>query len=338
MKAIYIAEPGQIYLQEVPRPGRNPGEALIKVRSLGICGSDVSAYKGANPTMTYPRILGHEIAGEILEIDANENGIKVGDRVVLEPYFSCGHCYPCSLGFINNCETMNVLGVRMEGGMTEEISHPVKYLHKVPAQLGWDQAAMIEPLSISLHVVHRAAVKPGETVVITGAGAIGLLAAKVCLAYGATPILIDPVDARLQLATAQGVAHTINPVRQQAAEIIHSLTAGTMAAVVLECSGANAAIQDAAKYAANSGRIVFVGWPKAEVALPVPLFIRKELNIFGSRNSAREFPESIELIATGRVDVTSVITKTVSLAEIPAAIIELADHPDRYLKIVALQS
>ena len=336
MKAVYIEEPLKIEIRELAPAVKRAGEALIKTRSLGICGSDVTAYKGTNPTMTYPRIIGHELAGEVLEIEKNPQGIRVGDRVVLEPYFSCGKCYPCSIGMINNCEVMNVLGVRMEGGMTEQISHPVKYLHKMPAGLSWENAAMVEPLSIALHVAHRAAVKAGEHVAISGAGTIGLLAAKVCLAYGAIPMLMDPVDERLAMARAQGVACTINPVKENAAERIRELTGGRMAEAVLECSGAESAIKNVVHIAANSARIVFVGWPKSEISLPVALFIRKELNLFGSRNSVNEFPESIDMIASGKIDVASVITKCISLDDIPETLKDLARYPERYLKVVAV--
>ena len=336
MKAVYIEKPLSIEIRDMAPPVRRAGEALIQTRSLGICGSDVTAYKGTNPTMTYPRIIGHELSGEVLDIEENSQGIRVGDRVVLEPYFSCGKCYPCSIGMVNNCESMNVLGVRMEGGMTEQISHPVKYLHKMPDGMSWEKAAMVEPLSISLHVVHRASVKAGEHVAISGAGTIGLLAAKVCLAYGAIPILMDPVDERLEMARAQGVACTINPAKENATEKIRELTGGRMAEAVLECSGAEAAIKNLVHIAANSARIVFVGWPKADISLPVALFIRKELNLFGSRNSVDEFPESIDMIATGKVDVDSVITQCISLGEIPDTIKDLSQYPERYLKVVAL--
>ena len=336
MKAVYIEEPLKIEIRELPPAVRRAGEALIKTRSLGICGSDVTAYKGTNPTMTYPRIIGHELAGEVLEIEENPQGICVGDRVVLEPYFSCGKCYPCSIGMINNCEEMKVLGVRMDGGMTEQISHPVKYLHKMPAKLSWEHAAMVEPLSIALHVAHRAAVKAGEHVAISGAGTIGLLAAKVCMAYGAIPLLMDPVDERLAMAKAQGVICTINPVKDNAAEKIRKMTNGRMAEAVLECSGAESAIKNVAYIAANSARIVFVGWPKTDIAMPVALFIRKELNLFGSRNSVNEFPESIDMITSGKVDVASVITKCISLDAIPEILQDLAHFPEKYLKVVAV--
>jgi L-gulonate 5-dehydrogenase len=228
------------------------------------------------------------------------------------------------------------LGVRMDGGMVEQISHPVKYLHKMPAGLSWEHAAMVEPLSIALHVTHRAAVKAGEHVAISGAGTIGLLAAKVCMAYGAIPILMDPVEERLAMAKSQGVICTINPAKENAAEQIRQLTNGRMAEAVLECSGAEPAIKNVAYIAANSARIVFVGWPKTEIAMPVALFIRKELNLCGSRNSVNEFPESMEMITSGKVDVGSVITQCVTLEAIPETLQDLAHFPEKYLKVVAL--
>ncbi|RGY97489.1 zinc-binding alcohol dehydrogenase family protein [Clostridium sp. AM58-1XD] len=336
MKGIYIEEPGKIEIKEIEEPQAKAGEALIEIKSVGICGSDVTALKGANPTMTYPRIMGHEAAGVIKEIGENAKGLKAGDKVALEPYFYCGECYACRKGIFNNCENLNVLGVRMEGAMAERVSHPVKYLHKLPDDMTWEEAAAVEPLSISLHGVHRTNVRGGEFVAIFGAGTIGLLAALCCKAYGAKPILMDVMDERLAFARKQGVEYTINPAKEDAIEAIRNLTGGDMAPVVLECSGSQKAINDAMEVVSNSGRIGLVGWAKGVIDFNQPRVLRKELNIFGSRCSYNEFPECIDMIYNKRVDVMPLIDVRNSIEDTMQGFKDLMAAPEKYLKIVGV--
>lgn len=336
MKAVYLKAPKEVFIHEIPDPKRKDNEVLIKVMAVGICGSDVGAYRGTNPLVTYPRILGHEIAGEVLEAPENDRGIKVGDRVVLEPLISCGTCYPCGLGRTNCCEKLGVLGVHIEGGMAEQFTHPIHLVHKVPDNIPWEQVPMAEPLTIALHGIHRAGLKSGEHIVITGSGPIGLLAAQAAIVYGATPIVVDPVDERLQLANELGVKHTINPVKENAVERIKEITNGRMAEVAFEASGADAAVKATIDYVSYAGRISLVGWPKGEVPLPTFMITKKELDIRGSRNSAQEFPESIRLIAEGKVNVVPLISKTVLLDDVPQAVVDLSEHPEKYLKITGV--
>lgn len=336
MKGICIEKPGDIMIKELPVPENQHGNALVKVRAIGICGSDVTAYKGVNPTMTYPRIMGHEVAGEIVEIDENDFCFHKGDRVSLEPYFYCGKCYPCRKGLHNNCEDMNVLGVRMEGCMVEYISHPIQYLHRLPDSMSWEQAAMIEPLSISLHATHRARVTGSEFVAILGAGTIGLLAALICKAYGAKPILFDVLEKRLEFAKRTGIDLVANSADSHFLSKIQEITNGEMCPVVLECSGVEEAINNALELSSNSGRICFVGWAKGKIAFNHPRILRKELNIFGSRNSCNEFPECIDLITSGRVDVLKLVHARNSMEDVMQGFKDLVESPDKYLKIIGL--
>lgn len=336
MNAIYLEAPGKIAVAAVTQPERKEQNVLIKVRSFGICGSDIGAYLGTNPLVSYPRIIGHEVAGEVLEVPEDETELKIGDRVVLEPYVYCGNCYPCKNGHTNCCENLTVLGVHINGAMSEYFSHPRHLVHKVPADIPWNLLAMVEPLTISMHAVKRSRVKKGEHVVITGSGPIGLLAAQYALALEAIPVVVDPVEERLEFARKLGVKYTINPVKQDAVSEIKTITQGTMAEVVIEASGNAAAIRSSIDYAAYSGRISLVGWPKNEISLPTALFTKKELDIVGSRNSFRSFPESIQLIAENRVDVAAVITKTVAFEEIPELVHDISINPGNYLKVVAL--
>jgi L-gulonate 5-dehydrogenase len=336
MKSVLLSNPGQIQISTAEMPVRKADEVLFKVRSAGICGSDIGAYKGVNPLVTYPRIIGHEIAGEVLEVPENETELLPGDRILIEPYVYCGHCYPCSIGHTNCCENLTVRGVHIEGGMAEYVSHPRHLVHKVPDNIPWNLVPMAEPLVISMHAIQQAETKAGQHVVITGAGQIGLLAAQYAIAIGAVPIVVDPVDERLALARTLGVIHTVNPVTTDSVEDIKRITHDRMAEVVIEASGDARAIRNAIDYVSYAGHISLVGWPKSDIPLPTGLFTKKELTIRGSRNSVGQFPESLRLISEGKINVAALLTKTVSMEETPATVADIAEHPDRYLKVTCL--
>ncbi|MDR3412625.1 MAG: zinc-binding alcohol dehydrogenase family protein [Formivibrio sp.] len=336
MKSVLLQSPGDIKIAEIDPTVRKPDEVLIKVHSMGICGSDIGAYRGVNPLVTYPRVIGHEVAGEVLELPENETELKVGDRVLLEPYVYCGKCYPCSIGHTNCCENLTVRGVHIEGGMAEYVSHPRKLMHKVPDNIPWNIVPMAEPLVISMHAIKQSETKAGEHVVITGAGQIGLLAAQYALTIGAIPIVVDPVDERLELSRKLGVTHTINPVTQDAIAEIKAITHDRMAEVVIEASGDARAIRGAIDYVSYAGRISLVGWPKNDIPLPTALFTKKELTIRGSRNSVGQFPESLRLISEGKVNVAALLTKTVSFVDLPGTVKDISDHPEKYLKVVGV--
>ena len=306
INAIRFAEPWQVSCVKIPMPEPKPGEALIKIMAAGICGSDIGAFRGTNGLVSYPRVIGHELAGVVVSIpENNKNGIKVGDRVVVDPYLYCGHCYPCDL---------HVLGVHVEGGMAEYFCHPADMLVKIPDGMSWVQAAMAEPLTISLHGIHRGGLKAGEYCAIIGAGPIGLAAAMVAQAYGAHAILLDLVQERLDFAKSLGVEYTINSGKEDANARVHEITGGEGAQQVMECSGANPAIRSTLDLVSHAGR--------------------KEIDLRGARTSAGEFPEALELIATKKVDMLKLLTKTVKLEEVPETIIDIEKNPGSYMKVV----
>lgn len=336
MKAIVINTPNDISIKVVSDPERKDNEVFIKVRGMGICGSDIAAYKGINPLVTYPRIIGHEIAGEVLEVPRGETEMMPGDRVVIEPCVYCGKCYPCINQRTNCCENLAVRGVHIDGGMSEFCFHPRHLIHKVPADVSWKHLAMVEPLTISIHAVKRVRLAKGENLVVTGAGPIGILAAQYALVIGAVPIIVDPIDERLAFARLLGIPHGINPVKESAFERIKEITGGRMAEALVEASGSDAAIRSSIDCVAYSGRISLVGWPKGEVSLMTAMFTKKELDVMGSRNSLRDFPESIDLIAGNKIDVASLVTRTVSFEEVPTVVKEMAAYPEKFMKVVAL--
>lgn len=333
MKCVYLESPGKIEIKEIQEPIRSENQVLLKVESVGICGSDIGAFRGVNPLVTYPRIIGHEVVGTVVEIGENKKGIKAGDRVIVDPYIYCGNCYPCSIGRTNCCEDLKVIGVHIDGGMTELFTHPAELLNKVPTNIPLEQIPAAEPLTIALHAIHRTNVKAGEHIAIIGAGPIGLLVALATIAYGAVPILIDIVDTRLEQAKALGIKHTINTATEDALKEIKEITNGRMSEVVIEASGANQAIRNSIDYASYAGRIAFTGWPKAETNLPTNLITKKELDIRGARTSAGEFEEALALMSAGTIDVGAVISRVVRMDKIPEAVKKLSEYPDKYLKI-----
>ena len=335
MKAVQIVKPEDLRVIDIEKPVIDEkNNVLVKMTAAGICGSDMGIYHGTNAAATYPRIIGHEMVGRVDQVGSNVKNLKVGDRVIINQVTSCGHCYPCSIGRTNCCDDLHVLGVHVEGGMAEYFCHPADMLVKIPDGMSWVQAAMAEPLTISLHGIHRGGLKAGEYCAIIGAGPIGLAAAMVAQAYGAHAILLDLVQERLDFAKSLGVEYTINSGKEDANARVHEITGGEGAQQVMECSGANPAIRSTLDLVSHAGRITFTGWPKKETSLPTDTITRKEIDLRGARTSAGEFPEALELIATKKVDMLKLLTKTVKLEEVPETIIDIEKNPGSYMKVV----
>ena len=336
MKAVQIEKPWEINIVDIPEPERK-GNAIIRIKAAGICGSDMGAFRGTNNLVTYPRIIGHELAGEIVYLPAGYTGsLQIGDRVVTDPYIGCGECYPCKIGRRNCCENLRVLGVHIDGGMTEYFAHPADMLVPIPDGLSWQEAAMAEPLTIALHSIHRLQLKEKEHVLVFGAGPIGLLVAMVAKAYNCVPILIDPVQGRLDYANKLGYSCLINPqVDDMGAKIYEYCGYHTVEAVV-EASGSNSAIESTLEYVSNAGRIVFTGWPKNKTLLATDVFTRKELDVRGARNSLMEFPEALNLIKQGLVPVLSLVSEVIEIDEVPRIMMDMDINPGNYMKSIVL--
>lgn len=335
MKAIKLEKPKDLTCLELEKPVPGPGEALIRVKTAGICGSDIGAYRGTNNLVSYPRIIGHELAGVIEEIPAdNPKGLKKGDKVIVDPYLYCGDCYPCRIGRTNCCTGLRVLGVHVDGGMAEYYCHPANMLVKMPEDMDWTDAAMAEPLTISLHGIHRGGLKAGEYCAVIGAGPIGLLAGMIAQAYGAHAVLLDLVQERLDFAKELGIEYAVNSGREDGVKRVAEITGGVMAQQVMECSGANAAVRSSLDLVSHAGRITLTGWPPRETPLPTDIITRKEIDIRGARTSAGEFEEAIELIYRKKVDVSKILTKTISMEEVPETVCDIEKNPGNYMKVV----
>src|SRR5690606_36414870 len=266
MKTIVLERPGQFTLTDTPEPaGIAPGEALVRVRRVGIRGTDLKAFEGKMPFLEYPRILGHELGVEIVEIGPNDRGLKAGDLVSVEPYLNCGECIACRRGKTNCCTTLKTLGVHTDGGMREYITLPIRKLHKSD-KLSVDQLALVETLVIGAHAVRRADPEPGEFLLVIGAGPIGLTVIEAAKASGAEIIVMDINNDRLNFAQqVLGVEHAVN-VADRPLEQVREITSGDMPTQVYDATGNLQSMNNSFDYVASGGKLVFVGLMKENIS------------------------------------------------------------------------
>lgn len=316
MKYIICEQPGTFALREKPAPERKPNEALIKIKKVGICGTDLHAYSGNQAFFSYPRILGHELAAEVLEVDTNEQGILVGDKVVVMPYLSCGSCIACRNGKTNCCTNIKVLGVHTDGGMQEFISVPTNVLLKANA-LSDDEMAIVEPLAIGAHAIRRAQLKANETIAVIGCGPIGIGIMKLAQIQGAKVIAIDMNEQRLQYAKEIiGVDYVVK-AGKEAANRVASLTTGDLCTAVFDASGNKIALETGPDYMSHGGRFVLVGLSKGELTYMHPKIHAKESTIMCSRNATIEdFEHVIDVL--NQFPTESFITHNVDYADMIA--------------------
>jgi 2-desacetyl-2-hydroxyethyl bacteriochlorophyllide A dehydrogenase len=310
MKKLICSTPGKMEYAEAPMPVMKHGQAILKIKRVGICGTDLHAYDGTQPYFSYPRVLGHEVCGEI--VDCDTEGFSAGDIVSLIPYYHCGDCIACRKGKYNCCVQMKVCGVHMDGAMADYLSVPASHL--VPGNgLGLDELAMIEPLSIAAHGIRRAAVLPGEFVLVMGAGPIGLAAMQFAHRAGAQVIAVDLNTRRLQFCRNHlGVLYAIDGNEDIAAQLA-AITGGDMPTVVIDATGNLDAINSAFTYMSHGGRYVLIGLQKEAIAFNHPEFHKREGSLFSSRNALRQdFMTVIEAVKKGEIQPTTYITHRVN--------------------------
>ncbi len=319
MKTLVCTTPGQLDYRTDSTPEPAPGHALVRIRRVGICGTDLHAFDGSQPYFSYPRVLGHELAGELVSVDG-ETDCQVGDIVTIIPYFHCGHCIACRAGKTNCCERMQVAGVHIDGGMTEYLSVPAYAL--LPGNgLSLDELALVEPLAIGAHGIRRAGVQPGEHVLVMGAGPIGLGVMAFAALAGATVTALDLVDSRLAFCRDQlGVAHTVNARDADALDQIRAITGGDMPTVVIDATGSLRAIEQGFAYLAHGGRYVLVGLQKGTIGVSHPDFHKREATLMSSRNATRaDFELVMNALKTGAVDAKAFITHRVGFEEVASS-------------------
>lgn len=314
MKYIVCEKPHDFKLKDKLMPEPREGEALLKIRRIGVCGTDIHAYGGSQPYFEYPRILGHELAAEYIK--GNAKGFNPGDKVTFIPYFNCGTCVACRNGLTNCCANITVFGVHIDGGMAEYVCIPEKYLLKCEG-LDYDELALVEPLAIAAHGVRRAAVTSKDIVLIMGAGTIGLGLIQFAKIAGAKVIVLDLNEFRLNFCkTALDADEIINPLTDDVVAKLREFTNGDMATVVIDATGNQKVMNGAFNYISHGGRFVLVGLQKGELSFSHPEFHKRESTLMSSRNATVEdFDYVMDCLKLGKIDPKKFITHRADFSE-----------------------
>lgn len=334
MKAFYITEPGKTAIGNLPRPTPGSGELLLQTRFIGLCGTDLSTFRGKNPLVSYPRIPGHEIAATIVDAGSDvPSELRPGINVTVYPNTACGECASCKRGRTNACKFNQTLGVQRDGAMCEYFT------------IGWEKAcaaqdlelhelSLVEPLAVGFHAVERGRVVAEDTVAVIGCGAVGLGAIAASAARGATTIAIDLDDNKLALSKRAGAFHSINSQAESVHDRLMDLTEGLGPDVIVEAVGSPTTYVMAVEEAAHTGRVVLIGWSKEPISFETKLFVHKELDILGSRNYLREFPSVVDVLRKKQFPVDSAISATVPLEQAGDALRQWSESPQRFTKIL----
>lgn len=315
MKALSVNTPTELSYVMIDMPVCEEGKSLLKVERIGICGTDLHAYEGTQPYFTYPRILGHELALTVAE--TNDEDIAIGEAVTIIPYFNCEKCISCRMGKPNCCVNMKVFGVHIDGGMCEYVLIPNEYLVHGEG-LSFDELALVEPLAIGAHGVRRAAIEPGEFVMVIGAGPIGLGTIEFAKIAGARVIVLDINEHRLNFCHEKlGIISIVNGLKEDALLKIKEITNGDMPTVVIDATGNLNAINKGFDYLAHGGRYVLIGLQKETISVVHPEFHKREATLMSSRNATKmDFEHVISSMKKGLVNPTNYITHSVNFDEV----------------------
>jgi L-gulonate 5-dehydrogenase len=326
MRAAIFDAPFAIRMAEAPQPEPQAGEVLVRVKAAGLCAGDLYIYTGKNPYVSYPRIGCHEIAGVVEAYGPGTTGPAAGTRVVVDPFIGCGHCYPCRVGKRNCCANLTIVGVHREGGFADFVTAPVENLNVVPASLTDFEAAFAEPVAIGVQGCRRGMVTADDTVLVLGAGPIGLAIVEVARAHGGKVYATDISAERL--ATAADLGATPIAGGDGLLERVLEITNGEGMPVVMEATGAPSAMEQTIDLVAAGGRIVILGLVRKGQGITFPGldFTRKEVTILGSRASVDCFPEALDLLASGKIHYPK-IASSFALVEAPDVFAKLADNP-----------
>lgn len=315
MKALICNAPEVFEYKNIGAPDAAEGHTLICIKRIGICGTDLHAFEGTQPFFSYPRILGHELAGSIVSTKAE--CFSAGEMVTFIPYFYCGHCIACRRGKPNCCVNISVCGVHADGGMVEYLSVP-DYSLVHGDGLSYDELALVEPLAIGAHGVSRARIEKDEFVLVVGAGPIGLGTMEFARIAGAKVIAMDINDSRLEFCRQKlHLSLTVNPLESDPVEQLMAITGGDMPTVVIDATGSLKAINNAFRFLAHTGRYVLIGLQKAEISVSHPEFHKREATLMSSRNATRkDFEHVISSMKNGLIDPATYITHRVAFEQV----------------------
>jgi len=334
MEALSIEEPQRAGFVNIDPPEPAPGEVLLRVRAVGFCGTDLSTYRGRNPLVSYPRTPGHEVAATVeragLEVPET---MPTGTEVTVLPYTACGTCSACRRERPNCCRSNETLGVQRDGAMTPYITVPHEKVLPAPG-LSLPALALVEPLSVGDHATERANVEKDDTVAVLGCGAVGLGAIASAAYRGARVVAVDIDDEKLDKARQCGAKHYINSEKADLQQELQALTNDEGPSIVIEAVGLPETFVTAVEEVAFAGRVVYIGYVEQPVTYNTALFVKKELDILGSRNaSAENFQNVIEMIEEGSVPVRALVTETVGFEQAADALEEWHAHPEDYTRI-----
>jgi L-iditol 2-dehydrogenase len=338
VRAAVLIEPGKVELRDVPRPECGPNDVVVAPRAVGICGSDMHLYRHGRigtSVVERPLVLGHEPAGEVVEVGAEVEGLRVGDRVIVEPGISCGTCYWCHHGDYNLCPHVRFLGIPpSDGAMSELVGVPARYAHKMPESMSWADGAMIEPFAVGLEAVKRAGVRTGDSVVVLGAGPIGLMILQAARIAGATTLIsVDVAERPLAMASQLGATAVLDGRTGELAERVRELTGGRGADHAIEAVGAPATVQSALDVVRRGGTVTLVGIAAAPgIPLDTIKIVRTGLTVRSSFRYAHVHPGAISLAAEGRVDLKTLVTKSYAFADVGEAFREVDARKSEIVK------
>ena len=334
MKAVVLDSPGRAELRSVSEPkAPGNGEVLLRVRRVGLCGSDLNSFRGCNPLVGYPRILGHEVAATVAALGPDVADWQTETTVTLSPGSNCGRCAACLRGRPNACQFNETLGVQRDGALTEFILAPASRLFR--GALTLKELCLVEPLTVGFHAVARGRVGAGDVVAVFGCGGVGLGAIAGAAFRGATVIGVDVDEAKLAIARKTGAAHAVNTTTQKLHEQLAEMTNGRGPDVVIEAIGLPETYRAAVEEVAYTGRVVYIGWAKEHVTYETRPFVHKELDILGARNAQPEnFQEVIRMLEAKRFPVEDAVTHTVPMDETPAILEQWNAQPARFSKIM----
>lgn len=334
MKAVTFLAPKKVKIIDISEPILREEDVLVDIHYVGLCGSDLSTYRGLMPMVEYPRIPGHEISGVIIEKGRKvPEKIKIGSRVMLSPYTSCGVCPACRIGRENTCQFNQTLGVQRDGALTTQIAIPYYKIFS-SEKLDFKELALIEPLSVGYNAANRGAVTEIDTVLVLGCGTIGMGVVAACARKGATVIAVDVDDQKLSMAKILGASYTIHSIREDISQRISEITNNEGVNVAIEAAGVPELFRMAVQETCFAGRVVYVGYTKQEVSYDTKLFVRKELTISGSRNALHVFPAVIQMVEKSEIPFKKLISRIAAFDETEDALKAWDANPGQFTKIL----
>jgi len=336
VKQAVMTAPGEIRFEEISVPQPLPEEVLLRVRRIGVCGSDVHVYHGKHQYVTYPLIQGHEVAAEIVEAGEQVRGFSIGDKVTVQPQSYCGTCYQCTHGRYHICENLKVMGFQLPGCAREYFTVAADKLIPLPAELSPDHGALVEPVAVAVHAVGRVDSIEGMRVLVLGAGTIGNLVAQAAVAEGAANVVItDVVESRLELARGCRLANCLNASKGDLAAQVKEIFGEEGADVVFDCAGAPATIRQATDCTHKGADIVIVAVFPAEASVNLAAVQRRELRVIGTHMyQRRDFERGIELLRSAKVVLEPLITTHFDFADYPAAYRTIDEKPEQTMKVI----